>query len=191
MQKKRWCRILTAVWLMAVSAAISFPVCNSFAASEDGAEIQKVYWEGKTARWVANGRFVEYEVELYRDGDRIAKNTVKGSRKDFATHMVRGADYYFRVRGYKNCGGYTDWQESDVVEVEKKEDSQPTNVASKVPTAQSSVIRGNEKAKSIGGVGHIRESDKACCHQWMAAGSGWPMVSECGRNLSEKPLAYD
>ena len=103
MQKKRLCRILTAVWLMAVSAAISFPVCNSFAASEDGAEIQKVYWEGKTARWVANGRFVEYEVELYRDGDRIAKNTVKGSRKDFATHMVRGADYYFRVGGIRTA----------------------------------------------------------------------------------------
>ena len=173
MQKKRLCRILTAVWLMAVSAAISFPVCNSFAASEDGAEIQKVYWEGKTARWVANGRFVEYEVELYRDGDRIAKNTVKGSRKDFATHMVRGADYYFRVRGYKNGGGYSDWQESDAVEVERKEDSQPTNVASKVPTAQSSVIRGKNGPYETVKPNPMVESDTSGKVTKPAATNGW------------------
>lgn len=173
MQKKRLGFMLAAALLMAVPVTVFHPGCVSFAATDDGVEIQKVYWEGKTAKWITNGRVLEYEVELYRDGDRIAKNTVKTNKKDFSTHMVRSADYHFRVRGYKNGGGYTDWQESDIIEVEGKEDSQPTNVASNAPTAQSTVIRGKNGPYETAKPNPLVESDTAGKVAKPAAVSGW------------------
>ena len=108
-------------------------------ASESSAVIEDVYWKGNhTAQWSVIGEFMQYEIELYRSGEKIATKKIDTTSRNFSTHMVAATDYYFRVRGQYLDGAWSNWITSEDKEIKESEKESKIDV----PVASSTVIRG-------------------------------------------------
>ena len=145
-------RKLKGIWLslLLISAVpMIFPsgshVISAYAATaeDETPYFEELLWSGKTtAKWKVEGKFKEYEVELYRDDERIATKTITKKSRDFSSHMKQKADYYFRVRGKYEDGSWSEWEESEVTEITDYYLANNKSNNKSSHNAGSSVIRG-------------------------------------------------
>lgn len=86
---------------------------------------EEAYWsehDNGVARWTKVDKAKQYEVVLYRDGSRVKKVTVKGTRADLSEYMKNNQVYTFAVRAIPtdNQKSYRagEWMYSDELAVD-------------------------------------------------------------------------
>lgn len=80
--------------------------------------------KGFKAYWEKGYKAERYEVELYRDEERVRTEETTGQSFDFTASMLEAENYYFKVRSVrrmnKNTVLYGDWIQSDIYDYEDK-----------------------------------------------------------------------
>lgn len=113
---------LLKVCILTIFIFVAF-VTNAFANSKLNPEPYNLKWSGRTAKWQVEGYATKYQVELYRDGNRVTTKTTTDKSISFSSQMSRGEhDYFFRVRAYNKESKYwSDWEDSNIKTIYESE----------------------------------------------------------------------